>query len=592
MKLLYLTIISLLSWSILGCSDHDGEDPLLPGEEYIPLFSGNIDGFENTWQGSDTGQTDSICIYAVKDGNVIVAEQTYIPATSAGQTDFTTGEQAPIILKNSEEYVFYSYRTGQTSPLAGTEGIAVVLDRVQQQLKGNDITHVRQYDFIYAKSETRTEEVSFRYTHTFALLEFDLPAGVQAITLRANDPNEEYAGEWSFSLKTDSWNYYDPGYPFISLQLGEPTAKNGEKAWMVIFPGHSGKPFDLIVQTADYKIYRIRKYVPAEGYLPGQKYAIKIDLQEADQILTPPTRNANAWQIANARDMEWFRDNVNSGASDMNAVLVTDIDLEGSEENPWWPIGSSNYYTGHFNGNGYHISGLHVNDIKNDGGLWAVIDTPARIENLELSGEITGKSGLYAGSIVSYINGGSVTGCHSRVNINVKNISYVGGITAFSFGQISDCYYSGNIQVTGHEAHAGGVLGTNNGITENCYFSGALTFACAVAGGISGGNGPDGIVRNCASLCREWKETGGLLTLVKGRIVGYTLGKSYNNIAYDGMNIGSSFSEGESTHGTGKDWTECLSPATYTSELGWSPEIWGFSENALPYLKVIKSTIP
>lgn len=586
MKTIYIIILSLFFGSTFcACSD-DKEDTVIPDEKYEPHFSGSMEGFGYDWLGAGSEEADSIHIYAVKDDNLIVANAIYLPQISTQESEFIA-EETPISLTPGNKYTFYSYRAYNAASPTGTEGIAIELPITQEQQKGDDMTHIHQYDFIYAKTESNEPEINFQYKHAFALLEFELPAGIRAITLNDPDPDAAYGGFRCFSLEDEAWSLRNAEFPYVNLSLEEPTGKNGEKAWMVIFPGHEGKPFELIVQTEDYTIYRIRENAPEEGFNAGQKYSIKVDLEKAEQVLTPPTRTGDTWQIYSARDLEWFRDNVNCGSTDWNAILRSDIDLKGNEQNPWRPISTTYYYTGHFDGDGHSISGVYISNVRLYAGLWDGIDAPACIENLRVSGEIISDRSYIVGSIVAVIEGGIIRKCHSEININVKKTVVAGGLAGENSGQIQDCYYSGDIQITESSAYIGFIIGQNYNLVEYCYATGNLNYDSSGAGGICGGNLSTGILRNCVSLRQIWNETGDLQTTTKGRIIAFNQGRSYNNIAHEGIDIGNCHSNNVDIQGISKSWEECTSPAIYL-KLGWSPEIWGLEEGNIPYLKVLK----
>ena len=60
----------------------------------------------------------------------------------------------------------------------------------------------------------------------------------------------------------------------------------------------------------------------------------------------------NPYQISTAAELYWFADKVNNdnaNYSSKNAVLIADIDLEGSATNTWTSIGNTiNYFKGTF----------------------------------------------------------------------------------------------------------------------------------------------------------------------------------------------------------------------------------------------------
>lgn len=583
MKKIYYTIVFFMSISFLGCNDEKNVD--LNGD-YVLSFSGTIEGFENIWQGKNHASPDQLCVYAVKDENVIVANKLYVPQETAETAEFLCMDHSPMQLKD-DNYVFYSYRVQEESNLSGNDGLYVELSPCQIQQKGNDNQHIRENDYIYAKGVKDKEKVRFQYKHAFTMLEFTLPAGIRGLVVRGSKQTDIYSGSGSFSIKSGQWNAWSDKYPCVNLKLEESIVRDGDKAWMLIMPGHQGQSFDLIVQTDEHKIYKIRKTVPEEGFLSGQKYEIEVDLQAAEEVLNPPLQKNGVWQLSTAQDLEWFRDNVNCGTVSLNGALTATIDLKGSKQNPWWPIGLGNSFQGSFDGNGYSIKGLYIDGLEVESGLWSVMEAPAQIFDLQVAGLLSGQNISYTGSIAAVNDGGVIARCYSKVDFDHQSGLFVGGIVGYNGGEVRDCYYGGNIKVDAGK-FIGGIFSQNQGVVENCYNAGTFSLGSAVVGGIGGGNNPGGIVRNCAALCTTWKDIAGAYYNVIGRILAFNSGESYNHIAYEGIILENPVSESVSVQGITKGRMDCLLFATYTKELGWSSEIWGSEENELPYLKVLR----
>ncbi len=80
------------------------------------------------------------------------------------------------------------------------------------------------------------------------------------------------------------------------------------------------------------------------------------------------------YRIGTAEELKWFAGLVNGTLTDDTqqnsaacAVLTADIDLNGSAENKFTPIGiSGHYYTGTFDGMGCEIKGLYIDSNKNE----------------------------------------------------------------------------------------------------------------------------------------------------------------------------------------------------------------------------------
>ena len=108
--------------------------------------------------------------------------------------------------------------------------------------------------------------------------------------------------------------------------------------------------------------YVIEKEVVENGiytiYAKDEQGNYKIGKIEITEI----TEDMDIW---NKQDMENFRDKVNAGRTfeGRTARVMADINLEGSEQNKWIPIGNEvqKQFKGTFEGNGHTISNLYIN---------------------------------------------------------------------------------------------------------------------------------------------------------------------------------------------------------------------------------------
>ena len=238
----------------------------------------------------------------------------------------------------------------------------------------------------------------------------------------------------------------------------------------------------------------------------------------------------NPYRIGTAEELKWFAGLVNGTLTDDTqqnsaacAVLTADIDLNGSAENKFTPIGiSGHYYTGTFDGMGYEIKGLYIDSNKNETkyvGLFGCIGVGGILRNIRVVDGSVSYSGYlstmdynnYVGGICGYsdycvisecFNGGEVSGvdntggicgynfygkivnCHNKGNVSSDYTrGDVGGICGYNFGsgRISCCYSTGEITGSRDAAGVGGVCGrTDSGDIENCYW---LTGTAAVGVG-------------------------------------------------------------------------------------------------------------
>ena len=251
--------------------------------------------------------------------------------------------------------------------------------------------------------------------------------------------------------------------------------------------------------------------------------------------------------IYTAENLKEFADIVNGTHAEginqntsANAKLMNDIDLNGSEENPWTPIGnSSQQYSGTFDGDGHTISGLYINNSRaNDQGLFGYV-SGGTVKDLSVSGDISGH--WFVGGVVGYNSSGTVTGCIFSGSGSVSGGEDVGGVVGYNGtdATVSNCYNTGT--VTGTVDSVGGVVGWNSssGTVTNCYNTGAVSGGVDV-GGVVGWNSSSGTVENCyntGTVTGTYDSVGGV-----GGVVGYNDGpvkNCYNTGAVsDGVDVG------------------------------------------------------
>ena len=191
--------------------------------------------------------------------------------------------------------------------------------------------------------------------------------------------------------------------------------------------------------------------------------------------------------ISTAADLKALADSINGGTSSYRGMfikLTADIDLSpyGANYNGgkgWTPIGAaSNWpFSGNFNGNGYAITGLYINDTGRDyAGLFGYVSNSSALRNIALE------------------------------NANVKGRNNVGGVAGCIEKNtfITGCYVSGSVSGAGS---AGGIVGLMNGSTtshdggtvENCYVKDSVS-GTTMVGGIAG-RAFGGDVKTCYAAC-------------------------------------------------------------------------------------------
>lgn len=171
------------------------------------------------------------------------------------------------------------------------------------------------------------------------------------------------------------------------------------------------------------------------------------------------------YQITNANELNWFKNQVESGNTSINAILDNNICMNGHS----FSMANNQAYTGTFDGQNRTIEGLsYSRDVDIDGDFTynsaLFLQNDGTIKNLNVSGNI------YDMAIVST----SVADDYSY------GYSYLGGITANNSGLIENCSYSGTITVNEHarvncavaQAHnytyVGSMAANNTGIIRGC----------------------------------------------------------------------------------------------------------------------------
>lgn len=232
----------------------------------------------------------------------------------------------------------------------------------------------------------------------------------------------------------------------------------------------------------------------------------------------------NPYIITKAEELEWFRDQVNSGQYSICAKIADNVEVidmstvchaadksQNLEEKSWVPIGNRNIikYRGTFDGNGKTITNLYINasqTSQNNMGLFGytyqstiknltfenanVTNTQSNtgilvgkagygstLQNIKISKTCQIKGGNYTGGIAGELDGNA----YNCVNYaTVQGIKFVGGFWGMysrKGNSITACANYGN--VTASSEMAGGLVG---------YFRGGTIQDCANYGDVKGTN--------------------------------------------------------------------------------------------------------
>lgn len=200
----------------------------------------------------------------------------------------------------------------------------------------------------------------------------------------------------------------------------------------------------------------------------------------APASVQPLLNDDGLYVIESVEQLKLFRDAVNNGWADLNAVLSGDLDLGGQS---WTPIGNSEdtAYNGSFNGGEFFLRGLSVRGGEPLLGLFGCLDYGSVVSNLNVEGALIvfgGGTGVSAG-VIAGKGKGIIDNCSvikSKVNITVdeenteKASAAAGAVAGYNHeGIIIDCVSRQNdIHISGSrtndfETTAGGICGMNLG---------------------------------------------------------------------------------------------------------------------------------
>lgn len=300
----------------------------------------------------------------------------------------------------------------------------------------------------------------------------------------------------------------------------------------------------------------------------------------------------NPYQISTATELASMTSYIGSGYSSTYFILTADIDLNVSPYNTgsgWTPIGNSTTsFYGKFDGGGHTISGLYINRsgtskvglfgsvvssgiVKNvtlsnanvtgyeqTGGLVGYYTSSSTIENVYVSGAITGGgSNGGTGGVVGWchIGGGTVT--HSSSSASISSTNRSGGLVGYSYCAITNSSSTGNVVCTTvSSTWCGGLTGVNSSGVTNSYATGSVTGPASTAyiGGLIGGN--------FSTVSYSYSK--GAVVASSGSSIGGLIGTGASNVTNSFWDTETS-GRASSAAGTGKTTSQMNDVATFTN---------------------------
>lgn len=229
---------------------------------------------------------------------------------------------------------------------------------------------------------------------------------------------------------------------------------------------------------------------------------------------------------------------LDSNSQGLKVNLMCDLDFSGKEFEQVPTFG------GVFNGNGYTISGVKIEEKGSYVGVFRYIREGGKVSDLNVKGEIVpGGSRSFAGGIVGE-NSGSVERCSFDGTVKGENV--MGGIAGYNTGsgRIVSCNVYGS--VTG-ENSTGGIVGKNDGFIGRCTNNAAVNTVFEEKKKTMSDIDTDAeaIVENYKNEEEENEEESVLGHIDTGGVAGYTSGiiqgcDNCGNVGYKhvGYNVG------------------------------------------------------
>jgi uncharacterized repeat protein (TIGR02543 family) len=236
-------------------------------------------------------------------------------------------------------------------------------------------------------------------------------------------------------------------------------------------------------------------------------------------ILNGDGTETNPLPVYDADTLQKIGTGIDGWSLNKHYKQVQNITLQSN----WTPIGTNaGQFTGSFDGNGFTISNLTINNSSNYQGMFGYIGTGGMVKNIGLiNGSI--KGGNYTGGVAGY-SSGTVQNCY--VSGSVSGGAYTGGVAGTNTGTVQNCYVTGSVSGV---SNVGGVAGQNSNMVQNCYAAGNVSGNSNV-GGVAGSGGT---VRNCVALNPNVTTSGNSGTV--GRVLG--MGSGSNNYARSDMSV-------------------------------------------------------
>ena len=224
----------------------------------------------------------------------------------------------------------------------------------------------------------------------------------------------------------------------------------------------------------------------------------------------------NPYIITKAEELEWFRDQVNSGQYSICAKIADNVEVidmstvchaadksQNLEEKSWVPIGNRNIvkYRGTFDGNGKTITNLYINasqTSQNNMGLFGYT-YQSTIKNLTFENANVTNTQSNTGILVGKAGYGStLQNIKISKTCQIKGGNYTGGIAGELDGNAYNCVNYATVQGTQYIGGLWGMYSRKGNSITACANYGNVTASSEMAGGLVG-YFRGGTIQDCAN---------------------------------------------------------------------------------------------
>jgi hypothetical protein len=221
-------------------------------------------------------------------------------------------------------------------------------------------------------------------------------------------------------------------------------------------------------------------------------------------------------------------------------LMTSDINLAQYTGSQFKIIGpdSTTPFKGIFDGGGHRILNFTYNGFDNSAIFGCVNDPNAVIRSVGLiKPDVKGGSGSNIGSLVGYLESGTIDNCYAD-DVNISGTRQVGGLIGNSTGIIRNCHSLGKVR---GDTNVGGLAGGNWNQIVSCYSSCDVEGSWSSAGGLAG-RSEQTLMSYSTGSVNGYSYVGGLVGYggaercystaeVNGTSnVGGLIGRSYNNV--------------------------------------------------------------